>query len=97
MAWVFYVLKMTPEEAGKYTPIEILDLFNGYLWRRQQYENTIGALVSCYIANFAGKTTKRNVTIKDIFKDGRFKPKKQRDDREIIKELWGNVRKGSQT
>ena len=50
----------------------------------------LASLVTVWIANFAGKVSKKRLSVKDIFADGRFKKsvKLSDDDNEIIAELY---------
>ena len=81
---------MTSAEAGNLTPHELVELWRGYIWRKQQQENMLASLVTVWIANFAGKVSKKRLSVKDIFSDGRFKKsvKLSDDDNEIIAELY---------
>jgi hypothetical protein len=81
---------MKPSEAGALTPHELSEMWHGYVWRRQQNENMLASLVTVWIANYAGKTSKKRITVKDIFNDGRFKKSTELtdEDREIIEELY---------
>ena len=67
-----------------------MELWRGYIWRKQQQENMLASLVTVWIANFAGKVSKKRIGVKDIFADGRFKKsvKLSEDDNEIIAELY---------
>lgn len=78
---------LTPERAGRYTPYEIINLWHGYIWRRQQTENMLASLVTVWIANSAGKTYKKKIEVKDIFADGRFRKKWTAADDAIKAEL----------
>lgn len=83
MKWVgFGPLGLTAHEYVKLTPYELINLYAGYIWRNRQAENMIASLVTVWIANTAGKTLKRPMTVAKIFKDGRFKksvdPNKER-------------------
>lgn len=73
------------------TPSDVLNMWDGYRWRRQQQENMIAALITVYIANYAGKSSKKQLRLKDIFSDGRFGGGKRLtdDDKAIIAELYG--------
>ena len=68
----------------------MIELRNGYIWRQQQKENTLAALVTLPIANYAGKVSKENLTLKDIFNDGRFDRRVEftADDEAIIEEIY---------
>lgn len=81
---------MTLKEAGELTPYELINLWHGYIWRRQQQENMLASLVTTWIANSAGKSYKKKVTVADVLPDGRFKNLKlDAADRAIIDELYG--------
>lgn len=45
----------------------------------------LAALVTVYIANYAGKSSKKTLKLKDIFSDGRITD----DDRVFLDELYG--------
>lgn len=66
-------------------------MWHGYIWRRQQNENMIASLVTTWIANYAGKSSKKRVTIKDIFNDGRFDKVKSwtEEDQAMFDRLYG--------
>lgn len=76
-----------PEEAGALTPQEVINLWHGYIWRRREKENRLASLVTVWIANSAGKTFKKKLTVKDIFADGRFRKKWSSADDAILAEL----------
>lgn len=68
-------------------------MYHGYLWRRQQQENLLASLVTTWIANYAGKSSKKKITLKDIFNDGRFRKRiSAEEEAEIIKEIWREVK-----
>lgn len=73
------------------TPHEFVNMWHGYVWRRQQNENMIASLVTTWIANYAGKSSKKRITIKDIFNDGRFDKDKSwtEEDQAMFDELYG--------
>lgn len=50
----------------------------------------LASLVTVWIANYAGKMSKKRISVKDIFADGRFKKstKLTEEDNEIIAELY---------
>lgn len=90
MEWIFYaILKKTPEECAYMTPTDVINIWNGYRWRRQQQENMLAALVTVYIANYAGKSSKKTLKLQDIFSDGRFDGRITDDDRAFLDELYG--------
>lgn len=66
-------------------------MYHGYLWRRQQDENMLASLVTTWIANYAGKSSRKRVTVKDIFNDGRFNKVKAwtDEDQAMFDELYG--------
>lgn len=66
-------------------------MWHGYIWRRQQNENMIASLVTTWIANYAGRSSKKRVTIKDIFNDGRFDKVKSwtEEDQAMFDRLYG--------
>ena len=89
--WIVYgPLNRTYADVADITPRELLNMWHGYIWRRQQNENMLASLVTTWIANYAGKSSKGKVTVKDIFSDGRFNKTTELtdDDREIIEELY---------
>ncbi len=49
----------------------------------------LAALVTVYIANYAGKSSKKTLKLKDIFNDGRFDGQITDDDRAFLDELYG--------
>ncbi len=49
----------------------------------------LAALVTVYIANYAGKSSKKTLKLKDIFSDGRFDGRITDDDRVFLDELYG--------
>lgn len=51
----------------------------------------IASLVTTWIANYAGKSSKKRLTIKDIFNDGRFDKGKSwtEEDQAMFDELYG--------
>lgn len=48
----------------------------------------LAALVTVYIANYAGKSSKKTLKLKDIFSDGRFDSRITEDDRALLKEMY---------
>lgn len=78
---------MDMEKAVTYTPVEFVNLWHGYLWRKQEKENMLASLVTVWIANSAGKSYKKQITVRDIFGDGRFSKKWNKDDDEILAEI----------
>lgn len=95
--WIIYgPLAMTPEEAGKYTPHELVSLWHGYLWRKQERENMLASLVTVWIANSAGKSYKKRITVKDVFADGRFQKKWTAADDAIVAEMERKVEHGGE-
>lgn len=78
----------TPAEVAHLTPYELIELWRGYLWRREEMETTIASLVTVWIANTAGKALKKRVTVKDIIGSKRRKTTLNDNDRAIIKELY---------
>lgn len=81
-------MEKTPEEVAHLTPHELIEMWKGYLWRRQQKENMIASLITVWIANWAGKSSKKRIDIKDVFKDGRFRKPLTKEDYAIIEELY---------
>lgn len=51
----------------------------------------IASLVTTWIANYAGKSSKKRVTVKDIFNDGRFDKVKSwtEEDQAMFDRLYG--------
>lgn len=48
----------------------------------------LAALVTVYIANYAGKSSKKTLKLKDIFSDGRFDSRITEGDRALLKEMY---------
>ena len=59
----------------------------------QQQQDMIASLVTCYIANYAGKVAKRPLSVKDIFPD-RHGPKITEADLDYLKEIMGGSKNG---
>ena len=78
----------TPYEVKDLTPHELIELWRGYLWRREKDEETLAGLVTVWIANTAGKTLKRRVKLEDIIGSKRRKIELNDNDRAIIEELY---------
>lgn len=78
----------TPYEVKDLTPHELIELWRGYLWRREKDEETLAGLVTVWIANTAGKTLKRRVKLEDIIGSKRRKIELNDNDRAIIRELY---------
>lgn len=68
----FGALNLSLEQIGNMTPYELINRYHGYLWRQERKEEMIAQFVTLWIANTAGKTIKKTLSLKDIFKDGRF-------------------------
>jgi hypothetical protein len=68
----FGPLGLTLKEFGRLTPYEAVNLYHGFLWRKERAEETIAGLVTLWIANMARKANKRPLKMTDIFRDGRF-------------------------
>lgn len=75
------VLALDATRIYRLTPYELLNMYEGYRVRQRQQENMLAQLVTLWIANTAGKTMKRELTLNQIFKDGRFKT--QIDSKEL--------------
>ena len=78
----------TPAEVAHLTPYELIELWRGYLWRREEVETTLASLVTVWIANTAGKALKKRVKVEDIIGSKRKKIELTDKDREMIKELY---------
>lgn len=78
----------TPAEVAHLTPYELIELWRGYLWRREEAETTLASLVTVWIANTAGKALKKRVKVEDIIGSKRKKIELTDKDREMIKELY---------
>lgn len=53
----------------------------------------LASLVTVWIANYAGKSSKKKITLKDVFNDGRFKKRiSAEEERAIIDEIWREVK-----
>ena len=87
--WMAYALGLNNEQLSRLTLKEFVNLWHGYIWRKQQQENMLAALVTVWIANTAGKSLSKNLSIENIFKDGRFTKPLSEDDQAIIDELYG--------
>ena len=87
--WMAYALNLNNYQLSRLTLKEFVNLWHGCIWRKQQQENLIAGLVTVWIANTAGKSLKKNISMEQIFKDGRFKKALTDDDRAIIAELYG--------
>jgi hypothetical protein len=87
--WMAYALNLNNYQLSRLTLKEFVNLWQGYIWRKQQQENTIAGLVTVWIANTAGKSLKKNISIEQVFKDGRFKKALTDDDKAMIAELYG--------
>lgn len=85
---IYGALGKTPYEVRNLTPYELMVLWHGYLWRREELETTIASLVTVWIANCSGKTLKKRVTVKDVIGTKKRKLKLTESDKEIIKELY---------
>jgi hypothetical protein len=81
-------LGKTPAEVAHLTPYELIELWRGYLWRREEAETTLASLVTVWIANTAGKALKKRVKVEDIIGSKRKKIELTDKDREMIKELY---------
>ena len=68
--WIGYALGLNNEQLSRLTLKEFVNLWHGYIWRKQQQENMLAALVTVWIANTAGKSLSKNLSIENIFKDG---------------------------
>lgn len=78
----------TPADVAHLTPYELIELWRGYLWRREEAETTLASLVTVWIANTAGKALKKRVKVEDIIGSKRKKIELTDKDREMIKELY---------
>lgn len=76
---------MKPWEFEQLQPGEILQLWEGYIWRQEQQENTLAYFTSCQMSVH----TKRPVSPKDLLKPIR-QPKKRnkKQDEEYLKEQF---------
>jgi hypothetical protein len=70
------------------TPHELIELWRGYLWRREEMETTLASLVTVWIANTAGKALKKRVKLEDIIGSKRRKIELNDNDRALIQELY---------
>ena len=85
---IYGALGKTPAEVAHLTPYELIELWRGYLWRREEAETTLASLVTVWIANTAGKALKKRVKVEDIIGSKRKKIELTDKDREMIKELY---------
>lgn len=70
-------------------------MYDGYLERRKEKENLLAQFVTVWIANTAGKSLKKELTLKTIFNDGRFDKDFDPDETmEIFNECFEEVIKG---
>ena len=84
-----YAIGLNNYQLSRLTLKEFVNMWHAHIWRKQQQENMIAALVTVWIANTAGKSLKKNIGIESIFKDGRFTRALSDDDRALIDELYG--------
>lgn len=82
-------LGLTGEQIGELSVYEIVNMAHGYEVRRRAKENMIAQLVTLWIANTAGKVLKKELTMSQIFKDGRFASDISTDEiQEILQEYY---------
>jgi len=88
-------LNLKPQEFEQLQPSEFLQLWDGYIWRKENNED-ITAYFVCHIMNLIGKSLKRNITPKDLLKPlRREKVKEARKEESVkLKETFKNRLKG---
>lgn len=68
---------------------EIVNMAHGYTVRHKAKENMLAQLVTLWIANTAGKVLKKELTMSQLFKDGRFSSDITQDEiKEILQECY---------
>jgi hypothetical protein len=77
---VFGPLGLTLKETGDMTPYELINIYHGWLWRQERSEERLCRFVTLPIHNTAGRVNKKPLTMRDCFKDGRFRKKETMDD-----------------
>lgn len=88
VSWIaFGPLKLNAEQFALLTPYEFINMYDGYRWRKLQTENMLASLVTVWIANMAGKSLKRPLTMQKIFRDGRFSRPLTDEDCEILDDI----------
>ena len=78
-----FVLGYTSLEIGELTIFDAVNLIDAYVYRMHQRQNMLAEFITLPIWNSAGKMAKKNITIRDIFNDGRFDALDKADEDEI--------------
>ena len=89
----FGELGLNCQQIGDLTPYEVVNMYHGNRVRHREFENTIASLVTIWIANTAGKSLKKELTLKNLFRDGRFGKNYSREEIDDILEELDNGRK----
>lgn len=84
-----YVLKLTNYRLSILTVKEYVNMWHAYVWTRRQHENTLAGLVTIWVANSARARGQKQITLEDIFTDGRFDKFLTDRDMKLFKELYG--------
>lgn len=81
-------LGLNSEQIGNMSIYEIINMYHGYIVRKRNSENMLAQFVTLWIANTAGKSLQKELTLKKLFKDGRFDKIFDEDEtREILQGL----------
>lgn len=62
----------TSFQIGEMTIFDAVNLIDGYVFKYRQMQNLLAEFVTLPVVNTAGKIVKKNLTLKDLFPDGRF-------------------------
>ena len=62
----------TSAQIGEMTIYDAVNLIDGYVFKYRQMQNLLAEFVTLPVVNTAGKIVKKNLTLKDLFPDGRF-------------------------
>jgi len=88
-------LNLKPQEFEQLQPCEFMQLWDGYVWRKEHNED-IAAFFVCHLMNLEGKILKRNITPKELLKPLRREKvlQERKVELEKLKETFENRLKG---
>ena len=89
-----FIMGYTSAQVGEMTIYDAVNLIDGYVFKYRQMQNLLAEFVTLPVVNTAGKIVKKNLTMKDLFPDGRFNGAGNMSKSEV--DYWRRALKGGE-
>ena len=90
-----FIMGYTSAQVGEMTIYDAVNLIDGYVFKYRQMQNLLAEFVTLPVVNTAGKIVKKNLTLNDLFPDGRFNGAGRMSKSEV--DYWRRTLRGGES